>query len=74
MGMVIWVITRPSLRSGEAGRPELYVARKYVGDRPGREVCHRDIDRLRELFIHAGFSPLPRHDNDDDSVVERWAP
>lgn len=65
MVMVMWVIYQ---------RPELYVARKYVGDVPGREVCHRDLDRLRELFIQAGFTPRKAADNDDASVVERWAP
>jgi hypothetical protein len=54
--------------------PDLYVARKVLGDarRPEREICHRDLDRLRELFIQAGYNPEPRHDDDADYVVEWW--
>jgi hypothetical protein len=68
MGMttIVWVIYR---------QPELFIARKHVDGLASREISHRDVDRLRDLFRQAGMATLPRHDSDDDDdVVERWAP
>lgn len=52
--------------------PDLYVARKWINDKPTQEVLTADsLEGLRDL-LPAGLVCMDSHSNDDPVIVETW--
>lgn len=67
-GLPIWVVY-----DHPKDYPGHYVARKWVGETPTREmIAYKDIDELRMSLLAAGLTPLSRSPEDDPSIVETW--
>jgi hypothetical protein len=52
--------------------PDCFVARKWLTDRPTEVILKSDsLEVLRSSLPH-GLHRLPRHINDDPSILEVW--
>lgn len=66
--LTMWVIY-----DHPADYPRAYIARRWVGDDPTDDIIVAvGLAQLREAMRRRHLSCLPRHDSDDEAIVESW--
>jgi hypothetical protein len=66
-GLSVWVVyDHPS------DFPNCYVARQWIGDKPGRVLVSNALEPIQTLLEGLGLVHMDRMEGDDPVILETW--